>query len=35
MHAGTYYGAEAHLVTTITLNGKQRLVVFGKTPFSP
>ncbi|CAL8468224.1 g7763 [Coccomyxa elongata] len=27
--AGTYYGAEAHLVTAITLNGKQRLVVFG------
>lgn len=27
--AGTYYGAEAHLVTAIELDGKQRLVVFG------
>ncbi len=29
MHAGQYYGAEAHLVTSILMNGTAKLVVFG------
>ena len=28
--SGLYYGAEAHLVTNLTVNGKYHLVVFGK-----
>ena len=34
LHAGLYYGAEAHLVTNMTLNGKSHLLVIGKaSPF--
>ena len=29
-HAGAYYGAEAHLVTKLMINGQRRLVVFGE-----
>ncbi|BDA43798.1 probable carbonic anhydrase [Coccomyxa sp. Obi] len=28
-HTGSYYGAEAHLVTNVTVNGSSHLVVFG------
>ena len=31
MRAGLYYGAEAHLVTSITMNGTAKLTVFGAT----
>ena len=31
MHAGLYYGAEAHLVTSILMNGTAKLTVFGGT----
>ena len=30
--AGLYYGAEAHLVTNLTISGKSHLVVFGESP---
>ncbi|CAL8468223.1 g7762 [Coccomyxa elongata] len=29
-HTGSYYGAEAHLVTNMTVNGSSHLVVFGE-----
>ncbi len=29
MRTGLYYGAEAHLVTSITMNGTAHLIVFG------
>ena len=29
LHAGLYYGAEAHLVTSILMNGTAKLTVFG------
>lgn len=29
-HTGLIYGAEAHLVTNLTVNGRYHLVVFGK-----
>ena len=32
-HTGLIYGAEAHLVANLTLNGRYHLVVFGE-PFS-